>query len=1236
MKLRWLACWLLCLVLMTGCGNDNQNLPTDSQGNQLLIQSNKSQLNSSVRILPSDDTIQVASLTDTTITLTGALPPLKVGDIVARPEGENQFLRRIASITNAPGGGVTITTSPVGLNEVFDSADINVTTFMGPEFLRTLESEIPGVTFGEPTRALAKTEEVAAWQLPVNFNEALINDGNRGSVNLNGNISLRVALQTELNVGLRNLVVPTVNHFVLKPIITVEGNLTVTGEGSGDFRKEVVLARLAHPLVGPFAPASLYLAGDLVIGVDGQVQSNGQITMSGRVDMEAGVDCTNDVWKPVSSVRSNFTAQAPQLFAEAKLNANVIQPRLTLSLLDMGQIFVNANILRFEVEAAATASSFNVNVFRTYNIEAGAKLVLSAKVFNVGFDLRYDGYLPPLNGPRDNVASISVGKPAPATNNNVLVLVIPTLLPTPGSNQLRLGEVAFFICLAGIGPFNVPLPVFADWSSSNSSAVQVRNLGFFGIAKAVGNGNADVRARFNGTSQGSFPAQVSSSGLSSLQIMDGGAAYRSESDVLRRTLATQNEVNLLDSLRYRAIGTYADGSQVDLSYSVNWSTPNPSQAKVFRNGQVLGVSSGLAQISASLSNLSALTNLTVNIPKIQHMHITPLDPAVISVDVGRTVQLKAVARDSNSNVREVTAGATWRSVSPSIATVDAGKVTGVKGGETIIEAVVSNGAVVASKRVRVNGLALASVEVEPLEVTSLVTNATQQFRAFARYSDGSREEVTTLAKWFSNNDGVGSISSTGLLTTKAAPGRIKVKATYGRQTGSSVPFEVTLPPVKVPGLRLRNALPTTSNVGRLLPLEVEILDGSAVDTSFNGDISVVKGPGSTSTGSLTGSTTVTAQNGVARFTNLSFSDVGDYQLVVSGAGAGDLTTNNIAVELAGFDTPTNPSTGTGTRPLGLAFGKLNSDDTIDLVTANGQAQNASVLANQGAGTFSTAVNQAIGANSPEDVAVADMNGDGKDDFVVVSQSTNGVHLFIRQPDDTFTRFDMAAQTNPFGVAVGPVTQGDTRPDIVVANVGSDSVTVFSQAPNGGYSATHFGVGLAPNAVALGDVNQDGRMDIVTSNFNSNSVSICYQNADGSFQVDSQTVSDRPEDVVLSDLDRDGRLDLSVACASGELTLLHQKTLGTFTRTNFTAGDIPVAVATGDINGDGLPDVVVGNLFSANVSYFQQNSSGGFDRTDFAAGVGPRAVVIVDLNGDGRLDIACANESSNTVTVILTK
>lgn len=1239
MRTRLIAVWLFCLAFLCGCGSDSgQFLPTDGQGNFQLIQSNESQLNARVRLLPNDGSIQVVSLTGDSITLQGQLPPLSVGDIVSRSEGDNQFIRRIASIQTS-GNQTTIATESVGLDDVFDQANINITTFMGPEFLKAMQPELQGVTFGEPVliqpraddsgQIRARAEEpVREFSLPVTFNEAIISDGDRGSVTVSGAVNLRFAIHSELEVGTRNIVIPTVKRFALQPIITVDGNLTVTGEGSGDFRKEVVLTRIAYPLIGPFPPVSLYLAGDLVLSVDGQVQANGQLKMSGRLRMQAGVDCTNDQWTPVSSVESNFSAEAPQIFAQARLNANVFQPRLSISLLDMGQVYINANLLRFEVEADATESSFNVQVFRTYSVEAGAKLNISAKLFGLGVDIRIDRNLQAIQGPRVLVGTpLSIGKPPPPPEP------LPLVILSKLRGDLKLGKEARFEALPFVNGSLRGVPTFAEWSSSNPSVLQVRTFGVYAYAKAIAPGRAEVRARV-GTSETVKSVNVSANGLRSLLVIDEGAAYRVNSEVRGRQITTVNQVNILDSKLFRVMGVYDDQSQEDITYSVDISSGDPSRARTFRNGQVLGISSGLAAISASFRNLSALTNIVINIPQIQFMHITPLDPVAIVLDVNQNVQLKAVGRYDNGNVIDTTTGATWRSLSPSIASVVNGKVTGLRAGETVIEAVVSSGAVVATKRVRVNALEVTGVEVEPGAPVSVRTGSTVQFRAFARYSDNSREEVTTLAKWFSNNDGVGSISNTGLLTLSDVPGRIKVKATYNYKTGSSEPFEVTQSSGNRT-LRLRNPLPTSSNVGRLLPLDLEVLDGNLVDTSFNGEVTVSKGPNS-GTGNLTGVTTIAAQNGVVHFPNLSFDSAGLYNLVIAGAGAPDLTPPGITVQAAGFEAPANSSTGVGTRPLGLAFGNLNGDSVPDLVTANGLAQSASVLINNGQGSFAAPVNQPIGANSPEDVAVADMNGDGREDFVVVSQSTNGVHLFLRQPDGTFTRNDMAAQTNPFGVAVGPVTQGDTRPDIVVANVGSASVTVLSQAPNGGYSPSHFGVGQAPNAVALGDLNGDGRVDIVTSNFDSNSVSLCYQNADGTFNVVTQAVSDRPEDVVIDNIDGDGRPDLAVACASGQLTLLLQKTADTFTRSNLTAGNIPVAVATGDINGDGRTDVVVGNLFGGNMTYYQQTESGGFTSSNLPAGTGPRALVVVDLNGDGRLDIACANETSSTVTVILTR
>ena len=50
--------------------------------------------------------------------------------------------------------------------------------------------------------------------------------------------------------------------------------------------------------------------------------------------------------------------------------------------------------------------------------------------------------------------------------------------------------------------------------------------------------------------------------------------------------------------------------------------------------------------------------------------------------------------------------------------------------------------------------------------------------------------------------------------------------------------------------------------------------------------------------------------------------------------------------------------------------------------------------------------------------------------------------------------------------------------------------------------TTYATGAAPNSVAIGDVNGDGRPDLVVANSDSNTVSVLLGNGDGTFQAQS--------------------------------------------------------------------------------------------------------------------------------------
>lgn len=82
--------------------------------------------------------------------------------------------------------------------------------------------------------------------------------------------------------------------------------------------------------------------------------------------------------------------------------------------------------------------------------------------------------------------------------------------------------------------------------------------------------------------------------------------------------------------------------------------------------------------------------------------------------------------------------------------------------------------------------------------------------------------------------------------------------------------------------------------------------------------------------------------------------------------------------------------------------------------------------------------------------------------------------------------------------------------------------------------------------------------------------------------------------------------------------------------SYTVGTIPYDGALGDFNGDGKPDLAVGNNTSKNISVLLGNGDGTFGaRTDYDVGQPAYGVVITDLNSDGKLDIVAETSFSLT-------
>jgi hypothetical protein len=228
-----------------------------------------------------------------------------------------------------------------------------------------------------------------------------------------------------------------------------------------------------------------------------------------------------------------------------------------------------------------------------------------------------------------------------------------------------------------------------------------------------------------------------------------------------------------------------------------------------------------------------------------------------------------------------------------------------------------------------------------------------------------------------------------------------------------------------------------------------------------------------------------------------------------------------------------------------------------------------------------------------------------------------------------------AGSGPVAVALGDLN-GDGKPDLVTANLYANSLSVLLNRGDGSFQTkTDHRAGGDPHAVAIGNLNGDSEPDLVAVNADANTVSVLLNGGDARFEPrrDSR-VEAGPVAVAIGDLNRDGRPDVATANRTASVSVLLNRGDGSLLRArNFRTGMEPVSVAVGDVNSDGEQDLVSADLEANTVSVLTNRGDGTFQpRRSYTTGLHPTAVAIGDLNGDGRPELATSNLDANTVSV----
>lgn len=245
----------------------------------------------------------------------------------------------------------------------------------------------------------------------------------------------------------------------------------------------------------------------------------------------------------------------------------------------------------------------------------------------------------------------------------------------------------------------------------------------------------------------------------------------------------------------------------------------------------------------------------------------------------------------------------------------------------------------------------------------------------------------------------------------------------------------------------------------------------------------------------------TADNNLNNFATGDLDGDGKPEIVASN-GSGSVVSVYKNTSVPGNVTLTKTNFTANASGGGVAIGDVDGDGKPDMLVADQNGQYLSVFRNTitnatiDATSFAAKVDFDLGTvGFHYTVSLGDLDGDGKVDVVVPQGGTTSVSVFRNastsgtiNTSSLAARADLSLSSSSFGAELADM-DGDGKLDVIAAS--STKIAVFRNKSTAGslttgsfaagveYSADA-GSGSSPNALAVGDINSDGKPDLVPS------------------------------------------------------------------------------------------------------------------------------------------------------------